>query len=170
MLVKGAPEKNAFMDQIAIRCPYTQPYYIPISDFDIARQSCPKQMHIWYIWARFTKTKLFLTYLFQQQCWNFWHELFIIVVCAFCHFSNVVTLDLIIISSIQHTAKTDMLNAPMPNLKCFSSRLAVVFSQSIEAKSQVEHEDVVGVLSDHNLFHTKDATYIRYVRHRATCL
>ena len=32
----------------------------------------------------------------------------------------------------------------IPKLKCFSSRLAVVFVQSIEARCQVKHEDVVG--------------------------
>ena len=32
----------------------------------------------------------------------------------------------------------------MPKLKCFSSRLAVVFAQSNEAKWEVENEDVVG--------------------------
>ena len=34
----------------------------------------------------------------------------------------------------------------MPKLKCFSSRLAVVFAQYmyIEAKCQMENEDVVG--------------------------
>ena len=30
------------------------------------------------------------------------------------------------------------------NLKCFSSRHAVVFAQSYEARCQVENEDVVG--------------------------
>ena len=32
----------------------------------------------------------------------------------------------------------------IPKLKCFSTRLAVVFSQCIEAKCSVENEDVVG--------------------------
>ena len=32
----------------------------------------------------------------------------------------------------------------IPKLKCFSSRLAVVFAQYIEAKFWVENEDVVG--------------------------
>ena len=32
----------------------------------------------------------------------------------------------------------------IPKLKCFSSRLAVVFAQYIEAKCSVENEDVVG--------------------------
>ena len=32
----------------------------------------------------------------------------------------------------------------IPKLKCFSSRLAVVFAQYIEAKWWVENEDVVG--------------------------
>ena len=32
----------------------------------------------------------------------------------------------------------------MPKLKCFPSRLAVVFAQSIEARCKVENEDVVG--------------------------
>ena len=31
----------------------------------------------------------------------------------------------------------------IPNLKCLSSRLAVAFSQSIEARCYVENEDVV---------------------------
>ena len=33
---------------------------------------------------------------------------------------------------------------PIPKLKCFSSRLAVVFAQSIEDRYWVEHGDVVG--------------------------
>ena len=33
----------------------------------------------------------------------------------------------------------------IPKPKCFSSRLAVVFAQSIEATCKVENEDVVGV-------------------------
>ena len=32
----------------------------------------------------------------------------------------------------------------IPKLKCFSSRLAVVFAQSSEARCLVENEDVVG--------------------------
>ena len=32
----------------------------------------------------------------------------------------------------------------IPKLKCFSSRLVVVFAQSNEARCQVENEDVVG--------------------------
>ena len=32
----------------------------------------------------------------------------------------------------------------IPKLKCFSSRLAVVFAQFIEARCYVENEDVVG--------------------------
>ena len=32
----------------------------------------------------------------------------------------------------------------IPELKCFSSRLAVVFAQSNEARCYVENEDVVG--------------------------
>ena len=36
------------------------------------------------------------------------------------------------------------LRQQLPKLKCFSSRLAVVFAQSIGARYQVENEDVVG--------------------------
>ena len=32
----------------------------------------------------------------------------------------------------------------IPKLKCFSSRLVVVFAQSIEARCLVENEDVIG--------------------------
>ena len=32
----------------------------------------------------------------------------------------------------------------IPKLKCFSSRLAIAFAQSNEARIQVENEDVVG--------------------------
>ena len=32
----------------------------------------------------------------------------------------------------------------IPNLKCFSSRLEVVFAQSIEARCKAENEDIVG--------------------------
>ena len=32
----------------------------------------------------------------------------------------------------------------IPRFKCFSSRLAIVFAQYIEAKCWVENEDVVG--------------------------
>ena len=55
-----------------------------------------------------------------------------------------------------------------PRLKCFSSRVAVVFAQSIEARCYVENEDVVGAaptvnyISIINHFITyQRATYIR---------
>ena len=34
----------------------------------------------------------------------------------------------------------------IPTLKCFSSRLAIVFAQSIEAKCEAENEDAVGAV------------------------
>ena len=39
---------------------------------------------------------------------------------------------------------SNIIRTKYPKLKCFSSRLAVVFVQYIEAKCEVENEDVVG--------------------------
>ena len=45
---------------------------------------------------------------------------------------------------IKYRQVSDISCNKSPKLKCFSSRLAVVIAQSIEARCQVENEDVVG--------------------------
>ena len=54
-----------------------------------------------------------------------------------------------------------------PTLRCFSSRVAVAFAQSIEARCKVENKDVVGQamlqlhLSDQQLINYRDAIILK---------
>ena len=47
--------------------------------------------------------------------------------------------------------------APNPKLKCLLSHIAVVFAQAIEARCQVENEDVVGSASTGDAPNTSDS-------------
>ena len=49
-----------------------------------------------------------------------------------------------------YTVKHVIYDTPNPKLKCFSSRLEVVFAQSIEARYEVENDDVVGAVTTGN--------------------
>ena len=48
----------------------------------------------------------------------------------------------------------------LPKLKCFLSPFAVVFAQSIEARCQVENEDVVGAAQTGNAPTTSELSII----------
>ena len=77
----------------------------------------------------------------HSRCYS-WHYScgFIVVTTA----GECCLLDANITPLLQCTVKSLIQVTPNPKLKCFSTRLTVVFALYIEAKCSVENEDVVG--------------------------
>ena len=73
------------------------------------------------------------------------HKLYINGLVQNCSISSVLAME--ILQSCTELSTCDLFTVKshqIPKVKCFSSRLAVVFAQSAEAMCEVKNEDVVG--------------------------